>query len=290
MGITVLFVEDEDGIREGLASFLRLKGCHVETAASCAEGLSKLAAQDFDLVVTDWHLGDGLGKSIIQACSCPVLVASGVPEEVGKGLGDNDQQIEIIRKPMLPTDLLGRIQELAAVQSPPPVDLPQDAKDRVALLRCLASDPNKLQIHDDGSMLCIEAPLRADWEDLLPCLGSIGGDLRVLDREGESWLEQRFYKNGCPDGVNLLVSPTQAWPAGEEPLAVDFHSSEISLLDFQKAVATAQKHNGSGRDVYFLNVPHYLRMFMEISGKPHDMPKRGVVGPRLPELLAELWK
>ena len=89
MQLNVLLVEDELGIREGLAKFLMLKGIRVTTAESRAAGVAALAADDFDVVVTDWRLGDGLGADIVAACDVPVVVASGVPARDYAGLCDS---------------------------------------------------------------------------------------------------------------------------------------------------------------------------------------------------------
>ena len=78
----ILLVEDEPGIREGLASILRLKGYRVVAADSCESGLRSLAEEGFDLVISDWHLGDGLGKRIGESRDCPAIVIIGVAERV----------------------------------------------------------------------------------------------------------------------------------------------------------------------------------------------------------------
>jgi DNA-binding NtrC family response regulator len=48
-----LLVDDEPGIREGLAMLLRRRGFEVHTAGDCATAAERLANQTFDVVVTD---------------------------------------------------------------------------------------------------------------------------------------------------------------------------------------------------------------------------------------------
>ena len=47
-----LLVDDEPGIREGLAMLLRRRGFEVTTAGDCAAAAAALDAQNFDVVVT----------------------------------------------------------------------------------------------------------------------------------------------------------------------------------------------------------------------------------------------
>ncbi len=173
MQLNVLLVEDEPGIRNGLASFLKLKGMRVTTAGSRSEGLSALARDDFDIVVTDWRLGDGLGADIVAASRGPVMVASGVPEEVDvPGTEGDGGNIHVIPKPVSPKMLVDKINELVP-QAPRPdnarppyheQDLPADTRDRVRLLLARAGDPQQAKVHDDGSFVTVEALLTDEQE------------------------------------------------------------------------------------------------------------------------------
>src|SRR5262245_44386286 len=115
----VLLVEDEPGIREGLAAFLRLKGHVVRAAGSCREGLALLQAETFDAVVTDWRLGDGTGAEVARASAAPVLVMSGWLEEV-EGLAAT----AVLRKPVAPHQLAVELDRLVEQQRPLPCPPP----------------------------------------------------------------------------------------------------------------------------------------------------------------------
>ena len=52
-GIRILVVDDDLGICQSLEEILEADGCEVETAQDGAEGLARLAARDFDLVLSD---------------------------------------------------------------------------------------------------------------------------------------------------------------------------------------------------------------------------------------------
>ena len=55
----LLIVEDERAIRLALSGLLRREGYEVEQAEAGAEAIRRLAAEPFDLVLTDLALGEG---------------------------------------------------------------------------------------------------------------------------------------------------------------------------------------------------------------------------------------
>lgn len=62
---SVLIVDDEAAIRESLQTLLELEGYEVESAASGEEGLTKLGAHPFDLVLLDLALPDRNGMDLL---------------------------------------------------------------------------------------------------------------------------------------------------------------------------------------------------------------------------------
>ncbi len=303
MQLNLLLVEDEPGIREGLASFLQLKGYRVVAAESCAAGLRQIAAEEFDLVITDWHLGDGLGEQIARASHCPVLVISGVTECVGL----EDCQVEVIRKPVLPPDLVKRIEAMLASPddlartldaSALEIDarLPIDARDRVELVRAMVRSRHEIgdddiSVLDDGAFVTVRALLTDDDDQLQQSVGRIGGDVRCLDRDGRPVLELRFFRSGQRQESDRVIGPNEPWPQGQETIAVDFsrtgHCAPSRFVELLDRVSSARE---SGRVAYFLNVPTHLRLHLELLGKAHAMPMREVAGPALPAILSELWR
>ena len=66
--LSILFVEDDDSIRNIATTFLKRSGHEVTAAANVADALKFVAAQSFDVVVTDILLGsDRDGTDIIRA-------------------------------------------------------------------------------------------------------------------------------------------------------------------------------------------------------------------------------
>ncbi|HZD55626.1 MAG TPA: hybrid sensor histidine kinase/response regulator, partial [Anaerolineales bacterium] len=62
----ILVIDDELGIREGCQRVLGPQGFCVEKAATAQEGLHKLEADDFDLVLLDVMLPDGRGVDLLE--------------------------------------------------------------------------------------------------------------------------------------------------------------------------------------------------------------------------------
>lgn len=79
---TILTIDDEENIRNGLADNFELEGYKVEQAANGKEGLEKIAAGGIDLVITDLRM-DGLsGEEVVQHVTTeypgiPIIVLTG---------------------------------------------------------------------------------------------------------------------------------------------------------------------------------------------------------------------
>ncbi|HUP90303.1 MAG TPA: response regulator, partial [Longimicrobiales bacterium] len=56
----VLIIEDDDLLRDLIGQFLKAQGCEVIEADSVARAREALATQQYDVVVTDVHLPDGV--------------------------------------------------------------------------------------------------------------------------------------------------------------------------------------------------------------------------------------
>ena len=61
----ILVIDDELGIRQGCRRVLGPQGFIVETAATLQEGVQKVQAGDFDLVLLDVMLPDGRGINLL---------------------------------------------------------------------------------------------------------------------------------------------------------------------------------------------------------------------------------
>lgn len=285
-----LLIDDEPGIREGLAALLRRRGHEVRTAGDVQAALAQLASQPFELVITDWRLPDGVAESVVRASTVPVIAISGHPEEVTP----LPQLREVLTKPVGPQQLIERVAAFAA-EAAAAVALPTPSAETapqlpVDLRHCIDAGLALLQAEscelvDDGVFVTVRCPLPSD--DRLPALEALGGDLRVLTPGGHPTIEWRLYRDARPDSA-MVTKPGASWPATGD-VAVDFDGAVVTPADFDLLLRAVVEARAAGRAVHFLNVPPHLRFLAEVSGTGHDMPKRTAPGPRLAAVLADLW-
>ena len=81
----ILCVDDDPEIIALKQKILETAGHTVTACVSAEQAMHALDTQTFDAVVTDWRLGDGVGRSVVQSAkahsSAPVIVVSGYVSE-----------------------------------------------------------------------------------------------------------------------------------------------------------------------------------------------------------------
>lgn len=82
---TILCVDDDPAAVALKQAILEQAGHKVTACVSAEQAVHALEEQTFDAVVTDWRLGDGLGRAVVQSAkahaSVPVIVVSGFVSE-----------------------------------------------------------------------------------------------------------------------------------------------------------------------------------------------------------------
>jgi CheY-like chemotaxis protein len=283
-GMKCLLVDDEPGIREGLAMLLRRRGIEVDTAGDCAAAAEHLANQVFDVVVTDWRLPDGVALSFAADCPAPVLAVSGHPEEV-----ECSGSIQaVMAKPVRPQQLLDRITACGAAppaEAEDDAELPRDVK--FVIDDVLAQLPDGLDVacHDDGTFVVVRVKL-PDGD--IPTVNNLGGDLRILGDQGSRELELRLYRDGRLDTTTAVARLEDAWPQCDV-FALDCHGTAVDGPTYSALLADVAKHHARGGRIFLLNVPKRLDSITSVWANDHDMPMRERVGPRLSAELADLW-
>jgi signal transduction histidine kinase len=117
----VLLVEDDVGVRNAMRSLFRIEGFHVATAATADEAVGLLDAhEDFDLIITDYHLGaDRTGTEVIEAArrvlgeSLRAILVTGDTSSAVREIAAN-ANLRITSKPINSRELLGLVRELLA--------------------------------------------------------------------------------------------------------------------------------------------------------------------------------
>src|SRR5574344_964408 len=82
MKFTILVIDDEENIRNGLAANFEMEDYNVRTAASGKEGLSYISKGDIDLVITDLRMDGISGEEVVRKVTTenpgiPVIVLTG---------------------------------------------------------------------------------------------------------------------------------------------------------------------------------------------------------------------
>lgn len=110
----ILCVDDEPNVAELKCAILKAAGHEVTPATSAQEAIEKLQQHSYDAIVTDWRLGDGDGRAVVQAAKAhsttPVVVVSGYVSEAfqaAEPLADL-----YLEKPVDPGELVTIVNEL----------------------------------------------------------------------------------------------------------------------------------------------------------------------------------
>ena len=81
----ILCVDDDPDMVALKKHILEGAGHTVSACVSAEQAVRELEEESFDAVVTDWRLGDGVGRSVVQTAklhsSMPVIVLSGYVSE-----------------------------------------------------------------------------------------------------------------------------------------------------------------------------------------------------------------
>ena len=94
MKSTILIIDDEKHIREGLAADFELDGYAVKVAATGQEGLDLLAGGDIDLVITDLRMPGISGEAVLRHVTTEL---PGIPVIVLTGHGSIDAAVQAMR-------------------------------------------------------------------------------------------------------------------------------------------------------------------------------------------------
>lgn len=126
----ILIVEDDQTFRETVREVLQDVGYRVRGARSVKKANKRLKRHQFDLVLTDLHIGDKSGFDVIQIATqkrpnakIMMMSAQADPELVEQGLASGAARF--ISKPFRLNELLNAIEDLLRSQA----DTPQDNAD-----------------------------------------------------------------------------------------------------------------------------------------------------------------
>lgn len=115
-GLSLLIVDDEEMLVDSLARFFTRKGFAVTKAFGIEEARSLIKANDFQVLLTDMRMPDGLGSELIKLQrgkheSSIIICATGFSEEDEKQILEHGANF-VVGKPFEKKELLEKIQEL----------------------------------------------------------------------------------------------------------------------------------------------------------------------------------
>jgi DNA-binding NtrC family response regulator len=122
MAKKVLLVDDDPSIHAALLRLIKAMGCDAITAATGSEAVSRLAAQAFDLCITDLQLSEGDGRAVVRAARAARPPVAVVAMTASGGVGD---AVEALR--LGAADVLGKPFHISALEQ--------------SMARLLAADP-----------------------------------------------------------------------------------------------------------------------------------------------------
>lgn len=94
MKFTLLIIDDEKNIRDGLAANFELEDYNVKTAASGEEGIDLISKGDIDLVITDLRMPGIGGEEVLKHVA---TVTPGIPVIILTGHGSIDAAVDAMR-------------------------------------------------------------------------------------------------------------------------------------------------------------------------------------------------
>ena len=113
--VSILYVEDNDDLRDTLGALLEGEGREVVTRANAEDALAAFAERDFDVLVTDVSLpgmsGTELARRVLATAPGRwVLLCSGY--EFSQGLDRLGPNVRALPKPFEPEELDALMQEI----------------------------------------------------------------------------------------------------------------------------------------------------------------------------------
>jgi DNA-binding response OmpR family regulator len=113
---TLLFIEDDDGIRLALRLALEDEGYIVHEAANGKDGLSAFRADDVDLVLLDLRLPDMSGFDVCRSLRAesivPIIIITAQTDTYDMVAGLEAGADDYVTKPVVPKELAARIRAL----------------------------------------------------------------------------------------------------------------------------------------------------------------------------------
>ena len=204
---TILIVDDENMMREAVASYLEKQGYHVLQAETGTQALSLLEKETVSFVILDLMLPDISGEEICsrirRQSRIPIIMLTAKTMEDDMLNGLNLGADDYISKPFMPQELLLRV--YAVLRRTYKEDSP-----RVFLDGCTI-DFSRAEVNKGGEII----PLTAKEHTLLETLARNEGKIVTVDALCEAlWGDNPFgYENSLNAHVRRIREKIEADPS-----------------------------------------------------------------------------
>ena len=124
----ILIIDDDADMGTLLSRYLAQNNYETVIADSAASGIEKFEEQKFDVVLTDYYLGDGKdGKDVLKEIkkkdpSTIVLIITAYPDNENAVELTASGAYEYVEKPIVPAQILAIINKAIIANAPPVVE------------------------------------------------------------------------------------------------------------------------------------------------------------------------
>jgi len=109
----ILIVEDDSGVVQGLVRGLKQAGFRTSLSMTGSDGLDRILAEDFDLVLLDLMLPERSGFEVLDAvrarASVPIIVLSALTDLPSRLMSFENGAVDFVPKPFFLEELIARI-------------------------------------------------------------------------------------------------------------------------------------------------------------------------------------
>ena len=114
---TILIVDDDDAVLDGLSSYLEPRNYKILKAVSGEAALDILSSEDVDLIILDIYMPEIDGKQIFTAVKeiepeVPIIIITGMAVEDGQAFADRHGAEGFLAKPIEEGPLFSMVADL----------------------------------------------------------------------------------------------------------------------------------------------------------------------------------
>jgi len=116
MNPKILVIDDDRAVLIVISELVKRAGCEVVSVMTLDEAILWLDREKFQLIVTDYRLGEASGEDVVLAArqrqpDTPIFIVTGNAQEMPDWLNNTHSMVRIFNKPFPPADFLAAVRE-----------------------------------------------------------------------------------------------------------------------------------------------------------------------------------